>query len=475
MMVMNLEKIDRILQQECWLKKSSPIILALSGGPDSLCLYDVMTHLGYDLIAAHLDHMIRPESQSEVAAVKKMVSERGGKGIFGREDAPAFAASNGMSIEEAARHLRYRFLFAQAEAHQAQAVAVAQHADDQVETILMHFLRGTGLAGLSGMHFRQAPTEWHPVIPLVRPLLDTWQDEIDAYIDARQLDAIIDQSNYETVYFRNRIRHQLIPMLEREYNPQMRKAIWRLSKTLKDDALLIHELVEGDWSKYSRVVGECEVHLDAAALKASQPGLKRNLIRRGLAHFSSPTSEFGYDDIDKVMDLLDKPTGREMQLANHLRAIVTGGELIFFKENKALWLFDYPQIHSGVEIISEGEYKLGENWVIHITQSNLTAPGVFEPSPDLMQVVLDADCLEFPLLVRTSLPGERFKPFGMQGHSVKLSDFFVNEKLPRRVRQKYPLVVSGRNIIWVPGFRIADGYQVNSDTTRVVCIKLHQP
>jgi len=231
---MILDRLREAAGEECGLRPDQPILLGVSGGADSLAMMFGLGALGYTLVIAHLDHALRPESEAEANFVRSIAESQGWPFFSQRIDVLKFAQSEGQSIEEAARHVRYPFLFKQARLQYCQAVAVAHHAEDQVETVLMHFLRGTALAGLSGMPYRRVMPQWDPEIPLVRPLLGIWREEIDAYVAALGVKPCLDSTNLDTTYYRNRLRHQLIPELE-TYNPQIKAAIFRMAGVLHEE------------------------------------------------------------------------------------------------------------------------------------------------------------------------------------------------------------------------------------------------
>jgi len=241
-----LENIASTFRDKCNLIPDRPILVGVSGGADSLCLMETLHQAGYPLVVAHFDHQLRSGSEGEVNALKKIVAGKKITFVSERGDVRVFASEEGMSIEEAARTLRYRFLFKQARAHKAQAVAVGHTADDQVETVLMHFLRGAGLTGLKGMSYRSQFPTFDKDVPLVRPLLDVWREEIVAHCAANDLQTFHDPSNDSLEFQRNRIRHQLIPQLE-NYNPRFREAVLRTARSLTDDHSALSEVLDAAW------------------------------------------------------------------------------------------------------------------------------------------------------------------------------------------------------------------------------------
>ena len=228
--------LTRILQsatQNCGLRAGHVVLVGVSGGPDSLCLLDALYRLGFQSIAAYFNHRLRPEAEAEQDEVKRFATGLKIPFVGGSGDVARLASDQGKTIEEAAREMRYAFLFESARAYCVDAVAVGHNADDQVETVLMHLLRGSGLAGLRGMDYRTL-TQWDDRIPLVRPLLGLWRDEIMGYCAETGLQPLLDSSNLERAYLRNRIRLDLVPALE----GLAAGARYYLTKPYEPDALL---------------------------------------------------------------------------------------------------------------------------------------------------------------------------------------------------------------------------------------------
>src|SRR5678815_4195708 len=179
-----LENIQSILRDQCGLSRDAPIIVGVSGGPDSLCLMSVLRKAGYHTIVAHFNHKLRPDSDTDANIVEQTAARLNLASVIENGDVRAYADAEKLSIEEAARIMRYRFLMGQAHRLNAQAIAVGHTADDQVETVLMHFIRGAGLAGLKGMTHRTVIHTFDSKIPVVRPLLDMWREETIVYCAA---------------------------------------------------------------------------------------------------------------------------------------------------------------------------------------------------------------------------------------------------------------------------------------------------
>ena len=298
-----LETIQSILQDQCGLRHEQSVIAGVSGGPDSLCLMALLRKAGYHTIVAHFNHKLRPDADADANVVEQTAARLNLASVIESGDVRAYADKEKLSIEEAARTMRYRFLMAQARRFNAQAVAVGHTADDQVETVLMHFIRGTGLAGLKGMNYRTIVHMFDPQIPIVRPLLDTWREETVVYSAANGFRPRHDPSNASLDFFRNRLRHLLIPTLE-SYNPRFREAIWRTSRSLGADYEILSNVLDEAWK--ACVVQETAdfVAFDVSVLTKQPVGLQRNLVRRAMEHLHPEEPDVSYATLERASNFI---------------------------------------------------------------------------------------------------------------------------------------------------------------------------
>lgn len=476
---MNLEQLLEVALVNCRLDRGEPLLLAVSGGPDSLCLLDALARLEFSITAAHFDHGLRPESAEEAEAVRRQAERLGVPFLSGRQDVAAYARQERLSLEEAARVLRYQFLFAQARQISAQAVVVGHTADDQVETVLMHLLRGAGLSGLKGMDFRALLPGFDERIPLARPLLPFSRADTVEYCRQRGLQPLIDPTNADVAFLRNRVRHELIPLLE-TYNPQARQAIWRMSRLLTDEDAVLQAAEEQAWQDCFARQDKHAVALCRAAFLAQPAGLQRRLIRRAINQIQPAVGhlrDIDYAAVERALGWAAAPGSGQVDLAQGTRLFVEGDLLWIARENGPAPSPDWPQLTGAgpLPLPVPGSIDLSSSWRLSGEWKGAQeAPSFQENVPPAHTAWLDADAIDGPLAVRTARPGDRFQPLGMEGHSVKLSDFWVNEKLPRRARQNWPLVVSGDKIVWVPGYRLAHPYRVRADTRRLLVLHLER-
>jgi tRNA(Ile)-lysidine synthase len=463
-------QIETILREQCKLVRDRPILVGISGGPDSLCLLSMLREAGWSVVAAHFNHMLRPEAEAEAAAVELLASQMNVPFIGGRSDVSGYAQEEKLSIESAARELRYRFLFTEARGYGAQAVAVGHTADDQVETVLMHFLRGAGLNGLRGMAYRTLLKEFDPEIALVRPLLDLWRSETVSYCELHGMQPSYDRSNDSLDFQRNRVRHELIPLLE-TYNPRFREALWRSGRTLSADYALLESALEPIWLRAVIRQAGRYIGLDAAYLVEQPVGLRMHLFRRA-AQILIPGHDTGYTDLQRAAEFA---ADRTLQ-----RADFTGGLLLMREENvlfiahseRDLPSDQWPQMPAGedsIPISTTTHVALDRDWQFSADRCEASELDSKQPwdESNPFRAFLDAGNLPEQLELRIPRSGDRFEPLGMDGHSQKVSDFFVNAKLPKRARGRWPLVCAGEQLIWVPGYRPAERYRLRAETTEV--------
>ena len=473
-----LENIEDILKNECGLSKDRSIIVGVSGGPDSLCLMEALRKSGYPIIVACFDHRLRPESGADVRMVEKTANRLMLACYVDGADVRAHAEKQKQSIEEAARNLRYRFMFKLARQYKAQAVAVGHTADDQVETVLMHFLRGSGIAGLKGMSYRSILPLFDSEIPLVRPLLEYWREETVLYCAVNGLRPHYDSSNDSLNFQRNRIRHLLIPNLE-TYNPKFREAVLRMSQSLKGDYTFVVETLETAWRDIVVSSDKESITFDFSLLSKCSLGLQRNLVKHAMQNLRP--------GVDVTFSVLERATNLIKNGGTSSRVDLKAGLRMFREENHiyigtldAELPFDlWPQMQAedSVSITPPQQVPLAGGWKIGCEKWHLPALAreQAERNDDQFQVWLDAERLPETLILRPRRHGDHFSPLGMNGHSQKLSDFFVNEKMPQRARDRWPLLCAGDEIIWVPGYRPAHPYRLTDTTRKIFYLSISRP
>ena len=470
---MNLQNFGLEFTNKFNPSQNKSVVVGVSGGPDSLCLLDLFIKARIPVIAAHFDHHLRIESGDDGKRVELAALKYGVPFFMGEQNVSEFAQNNQLSIEEAARYCRYHFLFGLARSHNAEAVAVAHTADDQVETVLMHLVRGAGLSGLKGMSYRSINPEWDRDIPLIRPLLDTWREEILAYCQSNQLNPVMDYTNMDVAYFRNRLRHQLIPTLA-DYNPKIKMSILRMAQSLNTDFEILQETVESAWDKLVITKNADTILFNHPILAAQKSGIQRNVMRKAFLSIRPGLRDIDFDSVERAVGFIQSPSrSGKLSLIGGIWLIKVGDRLAVGSPTTGLFLKDLPQLESEAnitcrldsEIILVGGWKL----IVNIIKS---VNCLDEVGNDPMQAWLDLDLIRQPLTLRARKNGDTFRPLGMAGHHIKLTDLFINHHIASASRKLYPLVYSGEDIIWIPGIRPSETARVTLNTRSILHFEL---
>jgi len=462
---------------KCGLTTDQVILVGVSGGADSLAMLLGLKRLGFLLKIAHLDHGLRKDSREDADFVEEFALSHRISFVRERINVGQVAEDEGQSIEEAARNIRYQFLFEQARAAQAQAVAVGHHADDQVETVLMHFLRGSALPGLTGMSFKDTIPLWDGQIPLVRPMLGIWRKEIDAYLDGMDVSPRIDDTNRDVTYFRNKLRHVLIPRLE-EYNPQIKQVLWRMSDVLKGEDGLIEDLTQKAWKDCFLRQNEARVILYLSKFIEQPKAIQRRMLRKAVSQLRPDLRDIGYEAVERAIDFSSDPSqSGEMDMIARLNIAKLADYLIIktWESDLPDWqlpLLPKPETEMALEI--DQPVPLRHGWQLEAAVIKKTSDRQLLEIKGLdpNEAWLDYGLLQMPLLLRSRRAGDRWQPFGMENHTQKLKDFFINEKIPEHLRDVWPLICSGEEIAWVVGLRPSEVYKITQKTKQILHLRL---
>lgn len=440
------------LRQFCQIHHLLPpskIIVAVSGGADSLALLFGLLALrdefGFALHVASFDHGIRGSvSAADVTFVRDIAAAQHLPFTAGKDDIPARSRAWGIGIEAAARRARYAFLASVARAEAAVCIATGHQRDDQAETVLMHIVRGSGLAGLRGMlpqmplRDLNLPELQVDGITLIRPLLDCSREQIDAYVASLGLIPRVDASNADTAYTRNRLRHDVLPLLE-QINPAIRTSLARLAETARND----FDALRGGLPPLQRT-GD-SISLPMAQFRALHPAHQRLWIRQA-AQTLAPEVEIGLDTMHEALRLPDaEPVGGAgTDLGGGLRLRCRASELSVYLPNS--FPDDWPWLTPGTTLnlsIPDEVTLPGSNWRLRATVVESTPPA---PGPLSAVIPLPA---EARVQLRTRNLGDRFAPAGLHGHRQKLSDTLINIKVPAEWRDRLPLLTINDRIGWI--------------------------
>ncbi len=458
---------------------TGPWIVGLSGGADSQCLLHGLHSAGVPVVAAHFNHHLRQQADADQAACAALAERLGVPFTAGQGDVAAEARGSGQSTEAAGRALRYAFLFEQARQRGASAVAVAHTADDQAETVLLHLLRGSGSAGLQGMAQVWLPNAWSETIPLLRPLLDCWKSEILTYCEQNGLQPVLDASNLDTAYTRNRLRAELLPLLE-TYNPEVRPALLRLAEVVRAEQDILQLMAEQAWQTTLRREGEGYLCLAATGV-AHHLAVQRLLVRRVVRELRPGLEELNFETIERLAGWLADETWRgPADLVGGLQAWREGGAFWLAGWEADLPALDWPQLPEAgggmVELALPvpGRLELANGWRAECRLLSDAQEALRQAlhNADPYQAWLDLDAVGQPLCLRPRWPGALIRPLGLDGRSKKLSDVMVDAHLPRRARRAWPLVCAGSQVLWAPGLAAGHTAQLRPQTRRAAWLRL---
>jgi tRNA(Ile)-lysidine synthase len=455
-----LQKVKHTIARHRMISEGDCVIVAVSGGPDSVCLlhilHELKDELNIRLVVAHFDHGLRSaEDESETAFVRDLAQSL--KVPFETAKGRLLSKRTRGSREEVARNARYAFLEKVRKKHKAQKIALGHNLNDQAETILMRLLRGSGPSGLTGI----PPSRDGSII---RPLIEIERQEIENYLKAKKLASVTDSSNLKTDYMRNKIRLEIMPLLE-EQQPQLTRLLAQTAEILRDEDDYLEQTAEAWVGKNIEILPQNALSMPIPYFLKLPVASRRRVIRLAIKDVKKDLRRISWDHIEAIQRLAqaEKPQAA-LNLPGRLTVRRTYGHLILSASMKRKpqpfhYRLDEPGAYDLREIgrsISFEEIKNRRD--LRLRGSKWTA-------------LLDAETLRFPLTLRSFKAGDKFIPFGMKGHK-KLKDFFVDLKLPLEQRYLTPILCWNDKPVWVCGFRIDDRFKVTSDTKRVMKVTL---
>ncbi len=534
-----LTSVKNYIRHHSLLKPKARVIVGVSGGPDSVVLLHLLTRLAKSwrlhLHVAHLHHGIRGADADADAAFVAELSERWGwSHTLKRADIPTLAASvtsgrdnideneNQASknkaaskataaLEETARRVRYAFLIHEAQRYSADCIAVGHNANDQAETVLMHLLRGAGPAGLRGMlpitPLPTPRTQTSPPgsIPLIRPLLNTSREAIETYCETHDLQTRLDRSNLDTAYFRNHIRHQVLPYLE-EVRSGICERLTNLAEIIRADYELLEEFVQVAWDTLLTNAYPDAVVFNLAGWRAQSLSVQRALIRRAVYEITQSRRDVSFSHVENAVQIAQRGhTGAQATLPYGLNLRI-GYTTLTIADQEAChlpierpWLTPGDHIPVNLAAMAAVTLKAALKRPTdkpHPSTSAMCPPiGKLRPwiltaeimkqwnytqvvnNPNPLTAWMDADRVDAMLVddtylyLRTRKQGDHFHPLGLGGATVRLSDLFINVKLPLAWRDHLPLLATNGEILWVVGIRLSQCVMVRPETRRVLRLR----
>jgi len=487
-----LDSVTAYIKQHALLPEHGEIIVAVSGGADSLCLLHLLhclcgqgkRYADVRLHVAHLNHRLRGEASLEDATYVAQIAESWGlPATIGSIDVPALAHTEHRSLEDAARTARYRFL---RDVAHGQPIAVAHQRDDQVETLLLHWLRGGGLASMVGLQARQQD--------ILRPLLAVTHADTVAYCQQWQLQPLEDASNSDVRFLRHRIRHELLPLLE-AMNPAIGQTILRNAETMHVDLAWIEAQVDAAWPSVVLTEKPQHMQISIGALLALPLSLQRHLLRRVTSRLNlgqSPLELRHYKLLEQLMHRIYIGEELTLHLPQQVSAIRRGDILLFQHQHERIHRAQGSSFltHDEVVLPIPGRIEVpGTTWiavaeivsgeVLQKVQAVLRESGwetiwhLLPATSHAHEVYVDAASIGNSLRVRTRHAGDRMQPLGM-AHEKKVQDILVDKHILRGERVHIPLFFSSSHCLWLAGVCLDESVRLTSATQHIVRLAIEK-
>ena len=452
---MILEIVKKTIREFSLLGSKEKVLIAYSGGADSSALLHLLLDLreewSFELFLGHFNHRLRPGAEEDERFVRNMAGKYSLPLFVGSGDVRAEAKASGLNIEEAGRKLRYDFLGKTALEIGRAKVATGHTLTDQAETFQMRLMRGSGLRGLAGIY----PVKDEVI---VRPLLRVERKDVETYLKKKKVEFRVDESNFDRRFLRNRIRLDLLPYLQENFEPAIVQHLGRIAAIIREEDQVLDEITQEKARK--AIVGKnADVSLDLPILSSLPRALARRVIREFIARLRGSLRKISFEDVESVLALAD---GKEYSLKERL-VLRREGDRVFVKKKTRADNYEY--LWSGVELL---EVKgLGMRFTGKKLRVEKASSLRFD---DRAQACLDLEKLQFPLLVRNRREGDRYRPLGAPGQK-KVKEIMRARGIPLSEREKHPVFLSGGEIVWILGLPVSDSFRVKKGTVAIFQIK----
>lgn len=455
---MLLDKVKQTIQKHHLISREEKILIAFSGGVDSTALLHLLRELQEEwpitLALGHFNHKLRQNAEKDELFIRNMAKKLGLSLYVSSEDVRAYAGKYKLNIEEAGRNLRYGFLKDTAKKFGFSKIATGHNKNDQAETFFMRLFRGSGLSGLSGIY---------PVVDnlIIRPLLTITREEIMDYLTGIKVEFQEDESNSDSRFLRNKIRSELLPYIQKEFDPHLISRIGKVSALFQEEELVLNELVKKETRKAIQRKKD-SIFLDLNILSTLPVGLARRMVRKFITEIKGDLRNISFEDIESVLGLAE---GKEFPLTKNC---------FLRREQNRLFCLQADQKVLSYELFWTGKKSLVIK-DLDMSFFGRELPGV----PDgwtfnnFDGACLDLQKLQFPLTVRSRLEGDRYQPFGSPGRK-KLKEIMRAKRIPLQERDKRPVFLSAGEIVWIYGLPIAEKFKTSPETKDIFCITLEK-
>lgn len=461
-----IRKIKEAIEKYHLLERGETVVVAVSGGSDSIALLNVLAMLSEEyklnLVVAHINHGLRENAAREDKFVRRIAAEMGVVFECKSVDIRSLKKVTGKCIEEISREVRYDFLNDVAKKHGAQKIALGHNNNDQTETVLMNFLRGSGPTGLKGMLPARDSV-------YIRPLLCVTRNEIISFLEFHGLPFVTDESNTNPAYLRNRIRHSLIPELKARYNPRLEESMKSMAEIMRaeDDYMKsVTSKVLSEWG----TAAHGEISISIPNLVKYHQAIQRRIMKHVLEGLTKNSQGIGQTHVKAALNLVysDHP-GAYVNLPCNIEVRREYNVLIIFKKEK-----------SEKEIIknrrNDLRYEVTLPGSVKMTELGKTMIFEFVEGPIDMKsnggkiAFMDYDRISLPLVIRTVRPGDRIQPLGMKG-TKKIKSVFIDEKIPLRHRKCIPLLLDQEAVLWIAGLRLSERVKITEKTRHILKVE----
>jgi len=419
-------------------------------------LWDMRRESRLGLVVAYLDHGLRTEAAAEQSFVRQTAAALGLPFVTARADVRALREKMHLPLQEAAREARYGFFLKAACEFSAEKIALGHTADDQAESVLMRLLRGSGTRGLAGIPPKRDER-------IIRPLIEVWRREVESFLRERNIPFREDASNRSFHFLRNRIRHELVPLLE-TYNPRIRQILLQTAERFRLEEEYWQRLILEKFSSLGRNQEAGGVSLDIPRLAELPVPFRLRIFRRAVETILGHQRGFGFPHFQAVESLWQNPAPhKKIRLPHGITISKSYGELSFSLGEKEPAVFEYTVCQPGILEIPEIRREM------RFSIRDKAGEEAFGDSPG--KVLLEGDHLQFPLTVRSFRAGDRFQPLGMEGEK-KVKDFFIDQKIPLTQRREIPLLFFQNQLLWIAGLRLDHRFRLKPESRRVLQVEL---
>lgn len=455
----NFKSIFKTIRDNNLIKKDDFVLVGLSGGADSVCLFLALVEyrkiVPFDLEVAHINHGVRgKDAKNDEVFSKELAGKYDIKFHLYTGNMDELAKKYNISSEDAGRRMRYGFFNSIVKDKSNGKIAVAHHLSDQAETILMNIIRGSGLEGLSAMNYKNGN--------IIRPLLDIDRAEVEKILSEINQDYCTDITNSDTKYRRNLIRNELMPFIKENINPNIENTLFRMGNIIEKDL----EFIDSYTNKLAKkiiVKENKKIYIDKDSFIAEKKAIQRRIIRQALFELTGTLKDISYDMVENIIDLFYSKGQKEF-LFSEYRVYSSYDKVLFGK----IEIDNTKKTDDLILLNKEGKTKFNK----YIINTGILNYQDFKKIKNRNNTYYfdNKELLNQEIIVRTRKPGDKFKPFGMGG-SKKIKKYFIDEKIPKDLREEIPLIVDeNNNILVILGHKRSDYYKISKDSKKIFYI-----